>query len=206
MQINIKKTQIFHLQSGRQCGDASEHFWLRGQPLAQVNTFKYLGSTCSADMSMQPEIAYRLSRAGGTYHKLSRLKVWKDKNISLIIKMILYKIIVQSALMYGCETWAITTEDVKKLKVFQMRCLRRLSGISLLERIPNAVIRAKCDVPEIKNLIRYRRLRWLGHVARNDYVREDLDTIGMPYNWWTKCKNREDWRFAIKVLLDVPSP
>ncbi len=115
-----------------------------------------------------------------------------------------------------------------------MRCLRRLSGISLLEKIPNAVIRAKCDVPEITNLIRYRRLRWLGHVARmgdtrlplqlmfssmlgtgtrgrpikswNDYVREDLDTIGMPYNWWRKCKNREDWRSAIKVLLDVPSP
>ncbi len=29
---------------------------------------------------MQPDVASRLSRAGGAYHKLSRLKVWKDKN------------------------------------------------------------------------------------------------------------------------------
>ncbi|BDA43572.1 hypothetical protein COCOBI_04-5840 [Coccomyxa sp. Obi] len=93
--------------------------------------FKYLGSICSADMSMQPEIASRLSRAGGAYHKLSRLKVWKDKNISLKIKVILYKVIVQSTLLYGCETWAVTNEDIRKLEVFQMRCLRRILGISL---------------------------------------------------------------------------
>ena len=40
----------------------------------------------------------------------------------------------------------------------------------------------------------------------NDYVREDLEAIGMPYNWWRKCQNRDEWRAAIKVLLDVPSP
>ncbi|BDA47039.1 probable craniofacial development protein 2 at N-terminal half [Coccomyxa sp. Obi] len=234
MHINIRKTQILCLQSGTQTGDSSEQFWLRGQPLEQVQMFKYLGSICSADMSMQPEIASRLSRAGGAYHKLSRLKVWKDKNISLKIKVILYKVIVQSTLLYGCETWAVTNEDIRKLEVFQMRCLRRILGISLLERIPNAVTRAQCDIPEVANLIRYRRLRYLGHVARmgdtrlplqfmfgtisgtgtrgrpmkgwNDYVRDDLEAIGLPYNWRRKCKNRDEWRAAIKVLLDVPSP
>ncbi|BDA48371.1 Protein FAM91A1 [Coccomyxa sp. Obi] len=234
MHINIRKTQILCLQSGTQTGDSSEQFWLRGQPLEQVQMFKYLGSICSADMSMQPEIASRLSRAGGAYHKLSRLKVWKDKNISVKIKVILYKVIVQSTLLYGCETWAVTNEDIRKLEVFQMRCLRRILGISLLERIPNAVTRAQCDIPEVANLIRYRRLRYLGHVARmgdtrlplqfmfgtisgtgtrgrpmkswNDYVRDDLEAIGLPYNWRRKCKNRDEWRAAIKVLLDVPSP
>ncbi len=148
--------------------------------------------------------------------------------------MVLYKVIVQSTLMYGCETWAETSEDARKLEVFQMRCLRRISGTSLLDRIPNAVTRARCGIPEVATLIRYRRLRWLGHVARmsdtrlplqlmfstmsgtgsrgrplkswNDYIREDLEAIGMPYNWWRKCKNRDEWRDAIKVLLDVPSP
>ncbi|BDA49971.1 probable RNA-directed DNA polymerase from mobile element jockey [Coccomyxa sp. Obi] len=234
MHINIRKTQILCLQSGTQTGDSSEQFWLRGQPLEQVQMFKYLGSICSADMSMQPEIASRLSRAGGAYHKLSRLKVWKDKNISVKIKVILYKVIVQSTLLYGCETWAVTNEDIRKLEVFQMKCLRRILGISLLERIPNAVTRAQCDIPEVANLIRYRRLRYLGHVARmgdtrlplqfmfgtisgtgtrgrpmkswNDYVRDDLEAIGLPYNWRRKCKNRDEWRAAIKVLLDVPSP
>ena len=37
-------------------------------------------------------------------------------------------------------------------------------------------------------------------------VRDDLDAIGHAYDWWRKCKNREDWRATIQVLLDVPSP
>lgn len=94
MQISIQKTQILCLQSGAQIEDIddSEQFWLRKQLLDQVNEFNYLnlGSICSADMSMQPEIASRLSRAGGAYHKLSRLKIWKDRNISLKIKMVPY--------------------------------------------------------------------------------------------------------------------
>jgi len=75
---------------------------------------------------MQPEIANRLSRASGAYHKLKRLKVWGDKDISQGIKMVSYKVIVQSTLLCGCETGAISKSGVKKLEVFQMRCLRRL--------------------------------------------------------------------------------
>ena len=40
----------------------------------------------------------------------------------------------------------------------------------------------------------------------NDYVRDDFDAIGHAYDWWRKCKNREDWKAIIQVLLDVPSP
>ena len=146
-------------------------FHLRGHILEEVDNFNYLGSKCSTDLSMQPELANRLSRASGAYHKLKRLKVWGDKDISQGIKTVLYKVIVQSTLLYGGETWAISESYVKKLEVFQMRCLRRLCGFSLLDRIPNIEICAKCQVPMIAKLLRYRRLRWLGHVTRMDNVR-----------------------------------
>ena len=239
MEISVRKTQVMRLAStaseAPQDGvDDRVVFHLRGQALEEFDKFKYLGSICSADMSMQPEIANRLSRASGAYHKLKRLKIWGDRDISHRIKLTLYKVIVQSTLLYGCETWAIPDADVKKLEIFQMRCLRRLCGISLMDKISNFRIRAMCKVPQIADLLRYRRLRWLGHVARmertrmplqmmfstiagngargrplkkwNDYVREDLDAIGHAYDWWKKCKDREEWRNIIQVLLDVPSP
>ena len=68
-------------------------FHLRGHILEEVDSFKHLGSICSTDMSMQPEIANRLSRASGASHKLKRLKVWGDKDISQGIKMVLQKVI-----------------------------------------------------------------------------------------------------------------
>jgi len=176
METSVRKTQIMRLAStasvAPQVGQVVFH--LRGHILEEVDNFKYLGSMCSTDMSMQPEIANRLSRASGAYHKLKRLKVWADKDISQRIKMVLYEVIVQSTLLYGCETWAISESYVKKLEVYQMRCLRRLCGFSLLDRIPNIVICAKCQVPMIAKLLRYRRLRWLGHVARMDNVRLPL--------------------------------
>ena len=30
--------------------------------------------------------------------------------------------------------------------------------------------------------------------------------IGHAYDWWKKCKDREQWKTIIQVLLDVPSP
>jgi len=135
-----------------------------------------------------------------------------------------------------CPAWAISKSNVKKLEVFQIRCLRRLCGFSLLDKIPNTEIRARCQVPLIADLLRFRRLRWLGHVARmdnvrlplqmmfstmtgsgaggrslkswNEYVRENVPAIGHAYDhdWWKKCKDREQWKTIIQVLLDVPSP
>ena len=39
----------------------------------------------------------------------------------------------------------------------------------------------------------------------NEYVREDLAAIGHAYDWWEKCKDREQWKTIIQVLLNVPS-
>jgi len=33
-------------------------------------------------------------------------------------KLVLYKVIVKSALLYGCETWAITELDAHELEIF----------------------------------------------------------------------------------------
>ena len=57
--------------------------------------------------------------------------------LPIIIKLLLYKVIVQSTLLYGCETWAVTDRDVHRLEVFQMKCLRRMRGVTLLDRISN---------------------------------------------------------------------
>ena len=110
-----------------------------------------------------------------------------------------------------------------------MRCLRKVLGVTLLDRIPNARVRSKCDVPMIADIISHRRLQWLGHVGRmprdrmplqllfivvygesrsgrpnktwSEYVREDLDKVGLLYDWWRKCQDRIAWQTSIAVLL-----
>lgn len=134
----------------------------------------YIGNLCS---QRYLSIANRLSSAGCAYHRLQRLNVWQDKHISFKIKLVLYRVIVQSALLYGIETWAITGLDAHKMEVFQMRYLRRLSGLSLLDRVNDATIRAMCNVHPTLSLTRYRSFHWLGHIGRMDGSRFALNRL-----------------------------
>jgi len=139
-----------------------------GDPIEYVSTFRYLGSYCSDNISMRVEVNHRLSSAAFAFQKLKRLNVWNDPFIRRGIKSILYKVIVQSTLLFGCETWALPEAELSRLEVFQMRCLRTICSLSIIDRIPNEEILQRCSVSGISDIIKYRRLRWLGHVARMD--------------------------------------
>ena len=47
-----------------------------------------------------------------------------------------------------------------------MRSLKKLLGISWMNRTPNTVVLSRCELPTIFTMFRPRRLRWLGHVKR----------------------------------------
>ena len=61
--------------------------------------------------------------------------------------------------------------------MFQMRCLRRVLGTTLLDRISNASFRLKCDVPMVSDIISHRHLRWLDHVGRMSRDRMPLQLM-----------------------------
>jgi len=100
MEISVQTMQIMRLASTASVPHRLVYH-LRGHILEEVENFRYLGSICSTDMSMQPEIANRLSRASGAYHILKRLKVWGDRDNLQRIKMVLYKVTVQSIMVMG---------------------------------------------------------------------------------------------------------
>ena len=149
MEINIPKTKVMHV--GAQ--EASPVF-IHGNPIESVSTFKYLGSCCSDDLSIRPAINNRLSSAAFAFEDLKKLHDWNGTPlIDRGIKSILYKVIVQSALLFGCETWAIPEAELSRLEVFQMRCLRALCKLSLMDRVPNEEILKKCNTVSVSQKI-----------------------------------------------------
>ena len=42
-----------------------------------------------------------------------------------------------AVLLYGCETWAITQVDIRRLNNFHMRCIRSILCVSRLNKIRN---------------------------------------------------------------------
>ena len=60
----------------------------------------------------------------------------------------------------------------QKLNVFEMKCLRSMTGVSRLDRVRNEVVRARTGVRrELAARVDMNVLRWFGHVERMDNER-----------------------------------
>ena len=74
--------------------------------------------------------------------------------------------------MYGCETWSLILQEERKLRVFESRVLRRIFGPRKDEvtgewrRLHNEQLNDLYCSPNIVRVIKWRRMRWAGHVAR----------------------------------------
>ena len=135
----------------------------RGQ-IEVVSDFSYLGSNLAADGGIGMEISQRVKAAAFAFHRLKAF--WKDKHVKEHVKLKVYKAVVQATLLYACETWAATSSTVKALDVFQMQCLKRLFGISKIQHVENVEILQRASMDAVHDMVRFRRLRWLGHISR----------------------------------------
>jgi hypothetical protein len=74
--------------------------------------------------------------------------------------------------LYGHETWSLTLREEHKLMVFENRVLRRIFGPKRdrvtggWRKLYNEELHNLYSSPSIIRIIKSRRMRWVGHVAR----------------------------------------
>ena len=74
--------------------------------------------------------------------------------------------------LYGCETWSLTLREERKLRVFENKVLRRIFGPRRDEvmgdwrRLHIEELNDLNSSPNIVWVVKSRRMRWAGHVAR----------------------------------------
>ena len=148
----------------------------------------YRGGKISQRGSCTDDVKYRIGKALRAMQNLN--DIWKSKDISTSTKIQFYKTLILSLLMYGSESWTLKKEDENRLLVFEMTCLRKILGVSRLDKIRNTTIRKSLDLKEdIIERISQKRLRYYGHIMR-------INTQRMPYikhlMEWSKETDNED--------------
>jgi hypothetical protein len=92
--------------------------------------------------------------------------------LSKNLKIRIYKIIILTVVLYGCETWSLTLREEHRLGVFEYRVLRRIFGPKRDEttgewrKLHNEELHDLDSSPSIIRIMKSRRMRWAGHVAR----------------------------------------
>jgi hypothetical protein len=76
--------------------------------------------------SIQEEIESRLKSGNASYHSVQNLV--SSSLLSKNIKIKIYRTIILSVVLYGCETWSRTLRVEHRLRLFESRVLRRIFG------------------------------------------------------------------------------
>jgi hypothetical protein len=87
------------------------------------------------------------------------------------IKLRIYKTIILSVVLCGCETWSLTLREEHRLRVFENKLLRRIFGLKRDEmtggwRKLHNKLHDLCSLPSIIRIIKLKRVRWAGYVVR----------------------------------------
>ena len=115
------------------------------------------------------EVLTRIAQATSALIKLKT--VWKDRKITSKHRIQILRLIVTSTFLYACETWTLTAELERWIQTFEMRCYRKIFGISFRHRVTNEDVRnwvraAIGPHNGLLSIVETRKLRWYGHVTR----------------------------------------
>ena len=111
MEVRMEKSKIMVISTRNTAAQIS----MNEQQLEVVDTFKYLGATLTKNVRSTTSAMSKLSR------------IFKSKEISLPTKLKLFKFLVVSILLYGCERWTMTKESTRRIQTFESKSFRRLS-------------------------------------------------------------------------------
>jgi hypothetical protein len=161
--------------------------------------------------------------------------------LSKTLKIKIHGTIILPVVLYGCETWSLILREERKLRVFENMVFRRILGprrdevTGKLRRLHNEELTDLYCSPNIVRVIKWRRMRWAGHVARIgeerevyrvlvgepegkrplgrprrrwvDNIRMDVQEVGCGYmDWIGLAQDRDRCRTLVSAVMNLRVP
>jgi hypothetical protein len=125
--------------------------------------------TLTNQNDIHDEIKSRLNSGNACYYSAQNLL--SSRLTSKNPKIKICKTIILPVVLYRCETWSLTSGEEHRLRVFENRMLRKIFGPKREEdgswrKLHNDELHSLYSSPNIVRVIKSRRMRLAGHVAR----------------------------------------
>ena len=109
------------------------------------------------------DVMRKIALASAQMKRISN--IWQASDISKKTKISLFKSLVQSVLLYECETWKLTKGEEEKLDTFQNKCLRKILKVRWQQYISNAMVLEAAEMHRVSEEVRRKRWSWIGRIS-----------------------------------------
>ncbi|GFT18528.1 putative endonuclease-reverse transcriptase [Trichonephila clavipes] len=127
----------------------------------------YLGTEINNKNELSPEIYKRIIAANRCFY--ASKSCLKSSFLKLRTKLLLYKSLIRSVLIYASDTWPLTLRDEEALGIFERKILRCILGgiqVNGSWRRSNLELYKIYKQPDIVKFVNLKMLKWAGHLAR----------------------------------------
>ena len=155
MKIHWGKTKVMRV--GKQVEECK--VCVDGEEIEQVQNMKYLGAILSADGTCEEEIEHRVGAAARVIGAM-RKEVLERRELKKATKMRVYNAMMIPTMLYGSETWTMMKRYESRLETTEMAYLRRVEGVSRIDRVTNADVREAVRQEEVMKKVKRKQRTW----------------------------------------------
>jgi hypothetical protein len=123
LEVNAGKNKYMVMSREQNVGQ-SHNMTIENSSFEKMEEFRYLGTTVTNQNSTQEEIKSTWKSGNVCYHSVQNLL--SSGLLPKNIKIKIYRNIILSFSLYGCETWSLVLREERRLRVFENRMLRRI--------------------------------------------------------------------------------
>lgn len=163
--ISLKKTEVMYQANPLSSSKVQPSITLNNTVLNTTDKFCYLGSVLSSNVDISNDVSRRIGAASAAFGKL-QTRLWNEPGVKLSTKLAVYRAVVLTTLLYGCESWTTYRHHICSLDRFHMRCLRHIARIRWQDKVTNTEVLERCEMTSVEAMIMKAQLRWAGHLVR----------------------------------------
>jgi hypothetical protein len=171
----------------------------------RVEDFKYSGTVLTNRSSIHEEIKSRLQSGNACYPSVQNLLFYSL--LSKSIKLEIYRTIILSLVLYGCETGSLPLREEHRLRVFENKVVKKCLGLRGRDNMGCTRLHNEdlCDLYSSPNVwaIKSRGMRRAGHVAcTGDRTGAHIVLVGKPEGKRqlerTRCRRDDNIKMSLQ--------